>query len=128
MNSNSININGGTVAGSNFSAGDNNQQNVHATAAEPVTPADLRDALRDAHDQLVAAAGTPQDRQFVTDKLREILATLDSGEPVEATAAPVRNRWAIVQTILGATATAGTAIAETTGRITELVTSVFGGA
>ena len=126
---NSINITGGNFTGGNFAAGDHNRLTAHTgTQAARATPTDLRDALRAAHDQLVAAGSTPQDRQDIADDLRKILATLESGQPAETAAAPVRNRWTVVQGILGAAAAAGTAIAETTRNITDLIGAVFGGA
>ena len=122
MSTNNMNISGGSFTGGNFSVGNRNRL-TSTTTSTTTTQADLLAELRAAHDQLVGAGSTAGDRQEIAEELGRIRAALESGQ---AKPAPVRNRWAIVQGIIGATATAGTAIAETTGKISDMITAVFG--
>ena len=123
---NSVNINGGTFSGSSaFSAGDHNTVTGSIGAGARPTPDDLGATLRDVRNQLVAAGRTPDERQEIADELGSILKELAKDSPAPA---KVRGRWSVVASILGAAAAAGTAIADTTGKITEMITAVFGGA
>lgn len=122
MSSNSINVNGGNVSG-NVSAGDNNRLSVSSTPPERASAEDLLTALRAAGGELVAAGRSAQDRQEIADELRKILAAVESGQASPAT---VRSRWGVVQGVLGTAAVMGTALAETTGKITDLIAAVFG--
>ena len=124
---NSVNINGGNFSGSNaFAAGDHNTVtgSIGAGAGARPTPDDLSATLRDVHDELVAAGRTPKERREIADELGKILEELDDDAPAPA---KVRSRWSVVASIVGAAATAGTAIAETTGKISEMIAAVFGG-
>lgn len=123
MSSNKFTISGGNVAGSNVSAGDNNQLNVSSAAGAAATETDVLTALRAARADLVAGGGSAQDRQGIADEINKILATIEGGQ---ASPAAVRSRWGVVQALLGAGAAMGTALAETAGKITDLITSVFG--
>jgi hypothetical protein len=124
VTSNSVNISGGKFTGATaMSAGNNNTVTGSMNAGPPPTRGDLSATLRDVHDQLVAAGSTPEEQQEIADSLRKILVEVDSDTPVPAR---VRSRWSVVESIVGAAATTGTAIAETTGKISEMITAVFG--
>jgi hypothetical protein len=124
MNHNSVSITGGTFSGNTaFGVGDRATASVGSDPGRGPTRDDLGAALKTVRDELVAAGSTPGEQQVIADQLRQILAELgkDSPAPKE-----VRSRWNVVASIVGAAATAGTAIAETTGKISDMITAVLG--
>lgn len=119
---NTVNISGGNFDRNNITAG-NNTTATSGGSALPPTVEDLSRTLRDAQGAIVAAGTSPEKKAELAEELRKIIQSLDSGHP---DAAPVRSRWALIRSVLGPVTAAGTALADVTGNITDMVTALFG--
>ena len=120
---NKVNISGGNFDRSNIIAGNNTTASTSGGSALPPTVEDLSRTLHDAQGVIVAAGTSPEKKAELADELHKILQSLDSEHP---DAAPVRSRWALIQSVLGPVTAAGTALADVTGNITNMVTALFG--
>ena len=120
---NKVNISGGNFDRSNIIAGNNTTASTSGGSALPPTVEDLSRTLHDAQGVIVAAGTSPEKKAELADELHKILQSLDSEHP---DAAPVRSRWALIQSVLGPVTAAGTALADVTGNITDMVTALFG--
>ena len=116
MKSNKITVSGGTFTGSAVS---NEHAEVHTGTVSQVTVGDLRAALRDHRDQIVALGRDDDERRRVAGRIEQVVEELEAPEP---DADVVRGGWKSVLKVLDV----GARTAESITQITDLVTALFG--
>ena len=116
MKSNKITVSGGTFTGSAVS---NEHAEVHTGTVSQVTVGDLRAALRDHRDQIVALGRDDDERRRVAGRIEQVVEELEAPEP---DADVVRGGWKSVLKVLDV----GARTAESITKITDLVTALFG--
>jgi hypothetical protein len=117
MTRNEITVSGGTFTNANFGIGKVTQNN-HGTGGTSMTVADLRTALEEKGERIVALGRTEQERGALRHEIAATTRELAADEP---DGPAVRFRWKAVTTILGAALAVNADVAQ----ISQFVIDLF---